>query len=295
MAVEENTRTKPKEKKKSDGYFVVTLCQVIFTVIVLTVLFFASKTDGQFAQNIKDDFLTLMSTSFIDGDITTTLRNIGQYFKTDANVSVFNLFSKEQTEESTTETGETSFSSESVSSTTQLQETTTETSKLAEETTPLKKTSLSSGKTKAAVAKVYNIETTSVSIEKTQIVSPVSGWYSSYYGYRTNPITGNDALHTGIDIAVAEGTKIKAAYAGKVRKVGEDSRSGKYIYLTHSDGYETLYCHCSSILAKQGAVIRQGETIALVGSTGWSTGPHLHFEIHKNGERLDPLPFLNGQ
>ncbi|MDD6526538.1 MAG: M23 family metallopeptidase, partial [Oscillospiraceae bacterium] len=94
------------------------------------------------------------------------------------------------------------------------------------------------------------------------------------------------------DIAAPLGTKIKAAYNGTVSRTGEDSRSGKYIYLSHSNGLETLYCHCSSILAKKGAKIRQGETIALVGSTGWSTGPHLHFEIHKNGERIDPMPFL---
>ena len=55
---------------------------------------------------------------------------------------------------------------------------------------------------------------------------------------------------------------------------------------------ETLYCHCSKILAEEGAIIRQGETVALVGSTGWSTGPHLHFEVHKDGTRLDPLPIL---
>ena len=125
------------------------------------------------------------------------------------------------------------------------------------------------------------------------IVKPVSGSYTSYFGYRTNPITGNNTFHTGIDIAAAQGTKIKAAYPGTVRKTGEDSRSGKYIYLTHSNGFETLYCHCSKILAEEGAVIRQGETVALVGSTGWSTGPHLHFEVHKNGTRLDPLPILN--
>ena len=124
------------------------------------------------------------------------------------------------------------------------------------------------------------------------IVRPVSGSYTSYFGYRTNPITGNNTFHTGVDIAAAEGTKIKAAYSGRVRKVGEDSRSGKYLYLTHTNGVETLYCHCSKILAEEGAVIRQGETVALVGSTGWSTGPHLHFEVHKDGTRLDPLPIL---
>ena len=74
--------------------------------------------------------------------------------------------------------------------------------------------------------------------------------------------------------------------------MGEDSRAGKYIFLTHDDGYVTFYCHCSEILAEVGAVIRQGETIALVGSTGWSTGPHLHFEVRKNNIRYNPLYIL---
>ena len=127
------------------------------------------------------------------------------------------------------------------------------------------------------------------------IVRPVSGGrYSSKFGYRTNPITNEYSFHTGLDIAVPEGTKIKAAYGGQVRTVGEDNHSGKYIVITHSDGFETFYCHCSKILAEEGAVIRQGETVALVGSTGWSTGPHLHFEVRKDGKRLNPLPILNG-
>ena len=128
-----------------------------------------------------------------------------------------------------------------------------------------------------------------------KIVAPVdSSRYTSQFGYRINPITNVRAFHTGLDIAAPLGTKIKAAYNGTVSKTGEDSHSGKYIFLTHANGLETFYCHCSEIIAEKGAKIRQGETIALVGSTGWSTGPHLHFEIHKNGKRLDPLPFLQG-
>ncbi|MBQ6093612.1 MAG: peptidoglycan DD-metalloendopeptidase family protein, partial [Clostridia bacterium] len=125
------------------------------------------------------------------------------------------------------------------------------------------------------------------------ITRPVEGGrYSSYFGYRNNPITHQNAFHTGLDIAVPLGTKIRAAYGGTVRQVGEDSRSGKYVTITHDDGYETFYCHCSRILVPNGTVVRAGEAVACVGSTGWSTGPHLHFEIRKNGARLDPLQIL---
>ena len=124
-------------------------------------------------------------------------------------------------------------------------------------------------------------------------VSPIEkGRYTSYFGYRINPITGEFSFHTGLDIAAPEGTKIRAAYSGEVTRVGEDSRVGKYIFVTHDDGLVTFYCHCSEILAQEGAVLRQGETVARVGSTGWSTGPHLHFEVRKDNIRYNPLFIL---
>ena len=88
------------------------------------------------------------------------------------------------------------------------------------------------------------------------------------------------------------GTKIHAAYHGQVRAVGEDSRAGKYIILRHDDALETFYCHCSRIDAAEGDMVDAGDVIARVGSTGWSTGPHVHFEVRKNGERLNPLQLL---
>lgn len=125
-------------------------------------------------------------------------------------------------------------------------------------------------------------------------LSPIEGGrYTSYFGYRINPITEKFSFHTGLDIAAPMGTKIRAVYNGTVTRVGEDSRAGKYIFLTHDDGLVSFYCHCSEITATRGAFIRQGETIARVGSTGWSTGPHLHFEIRLDGIRYNPLYILS--
>ena len=76
------------------------------------------------------------------------------------------------------------------------------------------------------------------------------------------------------------------------RLVGEDGRSGKYVTISHDAGYETFYCHCSETLVTEGTVVRAGEAVAKVGATGWATGPHLHFEIRKNGTKLDPLQIL---
>lgn len=126
-----------------------------------------------------------------------------------------------------------------------------------------------------------------------EICVPVSGSISSPFGYRINPVTKTFSFHSGLDIAADEGEKIKAAYYGTVTKVDYDDVSGKYIELTHSDGLVTRYLHCSEIIAEEGMVVRSGETIALVGSTGRSTGPHLHFVIEIDGEKVNPLYVLD--
>lgn len=121
---------------------------------------------------------------------------------------------------------------------------------------------------------------------------PVKGRISSPFGRRDDPFTDEASLHSGLDIAAEQGSPISAAFCGTVKKMGEDKIAGKYILLSHADGLETFYCHCSEIIAPVNAVIRRGETIALVGSTGMSTGPHLHFEVRINGLKYDPARLL---
>lgn len=125
-----------------------------------------------------------------------------------------------------------------------------------------------------------------------EITVPVHGEITSEYGNRTNPVSGEYLMHSGVDIAADTGEEIRAAYSGIVSEVGSNGVGGNYISLVHRDGSETLYCHCSKIIAEEGDVIRAGETIALVGSTGRSTGPHLHFEVTVNGKTVDPLIYL---
>lgn len=125
-----------------------------------------------------------------------------------------------------------------------------------------------------------------------EITVPVHGEITSEYGGRTNPVSGEYLMHSGVDIAADSGTAIRAAYSGIVSDVGSNSVGGNYISLVHKDGSETLYCHCSKIIAQKGDVIRAGETIALVGSTGRSTGPHLHFEMCIGYKTVDPLIYL---
>lgn len=115
---------------------------------------------------------------------------------------------------------------------------------------------------------------------------------SSHFGYRINPVTNRYGFHGGLDLAAPEGTPIFAAFTGTVTKVARSDARGNYIVLSHGSGLETLYCHCSEIVAQEGENIRNGEVIAKVGSTGQATGPHLHWEVHMHDVRFDPAWLL---
>ncbi len=122
---------------------------------------------------------------------------------------------------------------------------------------------------------------------------PVSGYYTitSRFGYRTHPITGIYKLHTGVDIAGAGigGKPILAANGGTVIKAGYNRGYGNYVVIDHGGGYSTLYGHASRLNVSAGQKVSRGDTLGFVGSTGYSTGNHLHFEIMQNGEYTNPL------
>ncbi len=115
---------------------------------------------------------------------------------------------------------------------------------------------------------------------------------SSPYGWRIHPIYKTRKFHNGIDIAADEGTDIVAALSGTVTKAEWNDSYGWYVLIYHGDGMTTLYGHCSKLLVKKGDYVDRGQRIALVGSTGVSTGPHLHFEIRIDGETRDPMDYL---
>lgn len=122
--------------------------------------------------------------------------------------------------------------------------------------------------------------------------SPVSGLVTSRFGWRGHPVSGQKDFHTGVDIAAAQGTPILAALPGVVEQTGYSESYGNFVVLRHSDNLRTTYNHCSEILAKEGEQLARGDRIALVGSTGISTGPHLHFEVEVKGLKADPLQAL---
>ncbi|MBO5137116.1 MAG: M23 family metallopeptidase [Spirochaetaceae bacterium] len=126
-------------------------------------------------------------------------------------------------------------------------------------------------------------------------IYPLSGnWrLTSRFGKRADPFTGVDSSHTGIDMAMSQGSPIKAAMSGKIIGIGYTNVYGNYVIIDHENGYQTLYAHMQKpCTLKKGQYVNQGAQIGLVGNTGYSTGPHLHFTVYKNGKLIDPLTVL---
>jgi len=121
---------------------------------------------------------------------------------------------------------------------------------------------------------------------------PTTGRITSTFGIRPDPFTGVRRFHNGIDIAHDPGTPVHAAMAGRVAKIGVHPSYGRYIIVTHGGGFQTFYAHLQSIGTTEGKSVSQGEVIGEMGSTGYSTGPHLHFSVFKNGNPVDPLQFF---
>jgi murein DD-endopeptidase MepM/ murein hydrolase activator NlpD len=124
-------------------------------------------------------------------------------------------------------------------------------------------------------------------------VYPLRGRLSSSYGWRNDPINGARRFHAALDLAANLGTAVKAPMDGKVATVGLNSVYGKYLILSHGGGFQTLYAHLNTVSVAQGAYVSQGGKIGEVGSTGYSTGPHLHFAVYKNGKAVNPLEYLH--
>ncbi len=115
---------------------------------------------------------------------------------------------------------------------------------------------------------------------------------TSGFGERIHPITENLSFHYGIDIAAAKGTPIRAAQSGKIKEIGKSIVYGNYVIIEHPNDTETFYGHCQKVTVKEGKKIKTGDKIALVGSTGVSTGSHLHFEIRHDQKVLNPEGYL---
>jgi murein DD-endopeptidase MepM/ murein hydrolase activator NlpD len=119
------------------------------------------------------------------------------------------------------------------------------------------------------------------------------GWISSYYGMRVDPFTGLQARHKGVDFAGKDGSGVIASAAGVVTWAGTRYGYGNLVEINHGNGYVTRYGHNSKILVQSGVEVEKGQRIALMGSSGRSTGPHVHYEVLKNGRLVDPIKYIN--
>jgi murein DD-endopeptidase MepM/ murein hydrolase activator NlpD len=123
---------------------------------------------------------------------------------------------------------------------------------------------------------------------------PVRAPITSHFGWRTHPILGTSRLHAGTDFGADTGTPIRAAGAGTVIFAGWQGGYGNTVIIDHGQGMTTLYGHCNELYVRDGQSVQRGEAIAAVGSTGMSTGPHLHFEVRIGGEPQNPLAYIGG-
>lgn len=129
-------------------------------------------------------------------------------------------------------------------------------------------------------------------LDHTPSIMPTIGYFSSGYGWRNDPFTGQNHFHQGLDIAGKRGSPVYATADGKVVSIRVNGGLGKMITLSHGFGYKTRYGHLDKYAVKVGQKVSRGNVIGEMGNTGYSTGPHLHYEILKNGKHLNPYKFI---
>ncbi len=129
-------------------------------------------------------------------------------------------------------------------------------------------------------------------LSHTPSIWPTKGWNSRGFGIKHDPFTGYKQMHRGIDIANNTGTAIIATADGKIKVSSSQAGMGKYVTIDHGYGFQTRYGHLSKRIVKRGQKVKRGDIIGYMGSTGYSTGPHLHYEVFRNGKFLNPKKFI---
>lgn len=148
--------------------------------------------------------------------------------------------------------------------------------------------------TEASLSKLQSFFLTQTAVmAATPSLLPINGWISSSFGYRRHPYDGSYRFHAGVDIAADNGTPVRAPAAGTVLFSGGRSGYGKVVVIDHGYGIRTLFGHGSKLYVNAGERVKRGQKIAEVGNTGRSTGPHLHYEVRKNGQPVNPAAFFS--
>lgn len=254
-----------KQKNKTDYLVRLMLLQCLICGLIVSGIFIASKISPSFFEKIKEDYAKIMLKDMTAGEFSRDIKNAAEDVFSYSDI--LSASSDEYTVESYEVIGDETGESVAVG-------------EIVNQGSGGEDIQVKEAAKGTSFAPYYVSVTPVVPVKNARITSD--------FGYRTNPVSGKYGFHTGIDLAADEGTPVAASFYGKIIETGSSDVWGNYILMKHSESFQTYYCHLSEIYVSEGAVIRQGETIGLVGSTGWSTGPHLHFEVRINGVRVNP-------
>lgn len=254
-----------KGKEKKDFFTVVMITQAVVCAVLIAFILFSVKSDGKFARIMKEGYLKFMTTDFTAEDFSEAFKTVKDY------AVVF----AEKNEPSTAGVAE-------------------ESEEISEEKSSKE---LPTGGIDLEFSSLETLE--GISFEKVrtafEMTEPLKDYViTSQFGYRVSPVSGETGVHTGLDMAADYGESVFASADGIVVDSAWDNSYGNYIKIQHSNNTVSIYAHCSKLCADEGEKVKKGEKIAEVGSTGASTGNHLHFEIRKDNIRINPGYVLFG-
>lgn len=289
--------TKARNRNEGGGYF-LTGFQILICVICLAASFGLKQFGGKYYDKAKTYVESALQNNITREEVSQVFHNIGkqlpdasEIFNSGITTSNGKTSSKSSASEDTSSTAPSGTSSatmqsdaDSESSSLEMQSTVNTLNCCAKTSQLVADNTMSSRVSQLPPARA-SLAPYKVTVKP---IKPVEGRITSAYGYRVNPITGKYSFHTGMDIAAARGTPVSAAYAGTVEEAGNSETYGNYVLLNNGGGIKTFYADCDTITVKKGETVKAGQTIATVGSTGMSTGYHLHFEMRVNSIYENP-------
>ena len=279
-----------KKSKKPDRTFEFLLMQIAVCILALLAAFCIKFAGGDIYNKTRDKYIAMINDPTGVDEVIETVAGVfklTELFDTSSNISDVSNAKAVNAEP------DTSSAPDPGSITAPPSEPASSSAASFGNTSQNNSSALPSGENEADGAIIYDFANIQqqLSAGKTRtnsMTAPTNGTITSRFEYRIHPFTGQYTMHSGLDIAADSGTPIIAAMDGTVKTIAQSSSYGIYLIISHGNGIETLYAHCSKILSKEGAKVSRGEKIALVGSTGQSTGPHCHFEVRVNGARINP-------
>lgn len=276
------------DKKKNDYLVKTILIQTLTCIVLFGIIMGLKQTQSKVYYEIKNEFFDNLDSNILGEEIADVFADTNSKFinqTTSKNEETTEKLPEETTNNDTTEKEK-------------VQEIESET-----EYKPLEEPSLSAeiiaeGGVDVNVSSKNevpsNVSLNSYKINQTMINPVINAKTTSKFGVRRHPITNKISFHAGIDLAAPTNTPIYSAFDGKVIVADYDQWNGNYIKIQHDNDIMTVYCHCEKINVRKGQVIKAGEVIGFVGSTGSSTGPHLHFELRIDNVSYNPETALKG-